>query len=257
MPPAELLGRDGRVLQVREFNGRIDTQLTGPENPFKEKADDKPQPQASIPMTVFVDREAGAATIQLACRSLVLQPGQWSDFVRVSFDFLWGGTAQISGIVRFHLRSIEPKFELYASPINIDPLDPVTPISEPKKASAEVARAIGLYYTQGMPEDVNALKERVITDLEFLEQSSVVHDEGVRLMDWAYRPLARGEGRRSPLLLFLGHRSVQPHDVATLRREASVPRRGVRRAGLVALESSRGQHVQGSDRGPVSAHGSR
>jgi hypothetical protein len=65
---------------------------------------------------------------------------------------------------------------MYASPVNIDPLAPVAPISSPADASAELARAIGLYYTQGMPEDVNALKERALGDAEFMAQSDLVHD---------------------------------------------------------------------------------
>jgi predicted AlkP superfamily phosphohydrolase/phosphomutase len=36
-----------------------------------------------------------------------------------------------------------------------------------------------------MPEDVNALKKRVLTDPEFMQQSELVHDEGVRMMDYA------------------------------------------------------------------------
>jgi predicted AlkP superfamily phosphohydrolase/phosphomutase len=129
----------------------------------------------------------------------VLTPGQWSDFVHVSFNMLGAGMASVSGTVRFHLRSISPNVELYASAINIDPLDPVEPVSAPKKASREVAHAIGVYYTQGMPEDVNALKERVITDEEFMQQSDLVHDEGVRMMDHA---VARYLGEKDGGLLF-------------------------------------------------------
>jgi predicted AlkP superfamily phosphohydrolase/phosphomutase len=46
-----------------------------------------------------------------------------------------------------------------------------------------------------MPEDVNALKEHVITDEEFMQQSALVHDEGVRMMDYAIaRYLAEKDG---------------------------------------------------------------
>jgi predicted AlkP superfamily phosphohydrolase/phosphomutase len=104
--------------------------------------------------------------------------------VRVSFPLLPAGTSSVAGIVRFYLRALEP-FELYASPVNIDPIDPITPVSAPKGASATVAKALGLYYTQGMPEDVNALKDQALTDLEFMQQSKLVHDEGVRMLDYA------------------------------------------------------------------------
>ena len=52
---------------------------------------------------------------------------------------------------------IEPEVELYASPINLSPEAPPTPVSAPGDASAELAEGIGRYYTQGMAEDVNAL----------------------------------------------------------------------------------------------------
>lgn len=179
-PQPESFGRESKIVPVREFDGRIDTALIGPVNPFK-----KDGTKERLPLRIFVDRTANAATVEIAGRALVLTPGQWSDFVRVSFDLVGGSVSKIAGTVRFHLKSLSPAVELYASAINIDPLDPITPVSEPKKASADVARAIGLYYTQGMPEDVNALKERVITDVEFMQQSDLVHDEGVRMMDYA------------------------------------------------------------------------
>lgn len=189
-PPAAAFSGDSKIVPIREFDGRIDTALTGPVNPFR-----KDGAKVTIPLRIFVDRESSAATVEIGNRALVLQPGQWSEFVRVEFELMGAGLSSIGGTVRFHLRSLAPAVELYASAVNIDPMDPIEPVSAPKKASAEVARAIGLYYTQGMPEDVNALKERVITDEEFMQQSDIVHDEGVRMMDHALeRYLAQGEG---------------------------------------------------------------
>jgi predicted AlkP superfamily phosphohydrolase/phosphomutase len=83
--------------------------------------------------------------------------------------------------------------------VNIDPSNPVAPVSEPSSASAALAdRArggIGPYYTQGMPEDVNALKREVISVSEFVQQSALVQSEGVRMLDYALdRYLAKEEG---------------------------------------------------------------
>lgn len=179
-PPVESFERESKIIPVREYDGRIDTSLPGPVNPFRKDAT-----RERLPMSIFVDHAAQAATVEIAGRAVVLTPGQWSDFVRVSFEFIGASVSSIKGTVRFHLRSLSPAVELYASAINIDPLDPVVPVSAPREASREAAQAVGLYYTQGMPEDVNALKEHVITDVEFMQQSDLVHDEGVRLMDYA------------------------------------------------------------------------
>ncbi|MCY2958943.1 MAG: alkaline phosphatase family protein [Planctomycetota bacterium] len=180
-PDPDAIASEGRIVAVREFDGRIDTSLSGPANPFKK--DGEP---ATIPLRVLVDHEAGAAAIELAGRVVVVPKGAWSDWVQVKFDLLPLGMSSVHGIVRFHVKSLSP-FELYASPVNIDPTAPIAPVSEPAKASAEVARRIGLYYTQGMPEDVNALKEGVLTDAEFLAQGEVVHQEGVRMLDLGFQ----------------------------------------------------------------------
>jgi hypothetical protein len=179
-----------RVVAVREYEGGVfDTELYGPEDVFVRKGARKP---VTIPMSIYVDRSAerdgqpvGAIAIEVGDRPLVLAPGEWSDFVRVKFPLLAHGLADVAGEVRFYLRRIEPYLELYCSPVNIDPVDPVAPVSAPKSASAEVARAAGLYYTQGMPEDVNALKERMLSDAEFMDQAALVQREGTRLMDLA------------------------------------------------------------------------
>jgi predicted AlkP superfamily phosphohydrolase/phosphomutase len=188
---AASLGRDGKTIAVRAFDGRIDASIPGPPNAFK-RGD--PAPRATAPLRIDVDTESNAAVIRIdpdgedsldaAEQTVVLRPGEWSGFLRVSFELV-PHLVHVGGTVRFYLRSLEPDFELYASPVNIDPLDPVTPVSAPDGASAEVAGAVGLYYTQGMPEDVNALKEKAIDDREFLAQADVVHEEGVAMLDYA------------------------------------------------------------------------
>ena len=179
-------GESAKTIPVREWNGRIDASLRGPANPYKKDGE-----SASTPLVVRIDREANAAAIEAGSKVLVMRPGEWSDFVRVSFPLLPSGLSSVSGIVRFHLKSLSPAFELYASPVNIDPSSPIAPVSEPKRASADLARSVGLYYTQGMPEDVNALKDKALDDREFMVQSELVHEEGVRILDYALERFAK------------------------------------------------------------------
>ena len=184
-PPVELLGNE-KVFQVQEYGGVIRTSLLGPEIPFKEpNPETGHRPRATLPMTIYVDQESGGAAIDVAGQIVVLRPGEWSDFVDVSFKLLPMGAMNMGGIVRFYLRSLAPDFELYASPVNVDPKNPINPVSEPKSASAEVAERIGDYYTQGMPEDVVALKSEVITDSEFMQQAMLVHGESDRMLEMA------------------------------------------------------------------------
>ncbi len=195
-PPVHLFGND-KVIPVQDYGtGRIRTTLYGPEHPFKEiEKKTSKRPRVVTPMTIYIDRENGAAALELQGRVLVLRPGEWSDFTPVSFALLPARLKRMSGILRFYLRSIEPEFELYASPINIDPKHPFSPVSAPKKASGDVAEAIGDYYTQGMPEDVGALKKRILSDAEFMQQAKLAHEESNRMLDFALeRYMASTEG---------------------------------------------------------------
>lgn len=208
-PPAKSLVGEGKIVALREYTpGLIETYIAGPPNTFKHGS-----PHVTVPLRLYIDREAapasassngdapssarakGAVALDTGGHVIVLRPGQWSDFVSLSFPLLPMGLSDIQGVVRFYLRSIEPDVELYASPVNIDPKAPVAPVSEPVEASARLAEAIGVYYTQGMPEDVNALKDKTLTDEEFMAQADLVHDEGLRMMDYAIdRYLQDGEG---------------------------------------------------------------
>jgi len=191
-PTAGISG--ARIVGVTEYGGRVDSSLTGPPNSFKQG-----DSHAKLALTIHVDRENGAAAVEVGGNVLVLRPGEWSDFVQVTFSLLPLHAMDIHGVVRFYLRSIEPQIELYASPVNIDPLKPVMPVSLPKDASAELADrqqgGIGIYYTQGMPEDVNALKHRVLDEDEFMAQAKLVHVEGEHMLDYALdKYLARPDG---------------------------------------------------------------
>jgi len=175
------VGKKVKIVRV-DSNDGISTSLSGPGSPFSKSA----QP-AQIPLNVHLDREHAAVAVEIAGNVLVLEPGEWSQFVPVSYSLLPGGLADMNGIVRFQLRSIDP-FQMYASPVNIDPAKPIAPVSEPVQASAELAdprTGIGPFYTQGMPEDVGALKAEVLSVPEFMQQADLVHREGERMLDYA------------------------------------------------------------------------
>lgn len=177
-------GDNAHVQAVRVFNDKIDTSLKGPANPLKDPL--ATGIEATLPLQIYIDRLSEAAAIDTGTDVIVLQPGQWSDFVQVTYSMLPASMMDMTGITRFYLRSIEPgEFELYIAPVNIDPSAPATPVSEPEEASAEVADAIGLYYTQGMAEDVGALKDGLLDDGEFLQQVDLVYDERMRMLDYA------------------------------------------------------------------------
>src|SRR5690606_30116059 len=63
---------------------------------------------------------------------------------------------------------------LYISPINLDPRDPVQPISSPPGYAEELAERIGLYHTIGMPEETWSLNEGIISDHAYLEMVKTI-----------------------------------------------------------------------------------
>ena len=189
-PPAEKAGLSSKFRTVRVIGGAVRTQLDGPTNALRQG-----NPRATIPLTAFLDEDANAAIIEVGDERIVMEPGQFSRFVKVSFDLLPAGAMALDGIVCFYLRSVSPEFELYASPVNFDPNNPVEPVSLPEEAAAEMAESIGLYFTQGMAEDVNALKGKALTDAEFMNQANLVHRERIRVLDYALdRYTAKKEG---------------------------------------------------------------
>jgi len=185
-PSIDAVSGEARVFGVTEFDGVIDTKIPGPPNSLKQG-----DPATSAPLRITLDRESNAAILDVNEREhvLVLEPGEWSEFVSVTFKMPLMGMLDIHGIVRFYLRSIEDgKVELYASPVNIDPSAPAMNVSEPGDASAAVAdpdTGVGPFYTQGMPEDVNALKAGVVSVEEFMQQSRLVQEEGEHMLDFA------------------------------------------------------------------------
>ena len=62
---------------------------------------------------------------------------------------------------------------------------PSIEIATPDSTAEDLASRMGRYYTQGMPEEVNALKDNAIDDLELMQQTKLVYEQRVRMMDYA------------------------------------------------------------------------
>ena len=64
---------------------------------------------------------------------------------------------------RFYLKAVRPGLRALRQPDEPRPLAPAMPVSTPGSFAAELARATGRFYTQGMPEDTKALRTGVCT----------------------------------------------------------------------------------------------
>ena len=162
----------GVVHRVRVRDGRIRAYLEGPENPFLRR----PQ-NVRAEFIAYPDRSNQFAKIVVGSEQRLLKVGEWSDWVPVEFSLV--PTQTLPGEVRFFLKRVAPNFELYASPVNLDPLNPAMPVSTPPEYAAELAEATGRFYTQGMPEDTKGLRTGVLADTDFLTQAKLAGDENL------------------------------------------------------------------------------
>jgi predicted AlkP superfamily phosphohydrolase/phosphomutase len=124
-------------------------------------------------------------------KKFVLKEGEWTGWLPVEFE-LMPVIGNVKGICRFYLKQTHPRFQLYVSPINIDPENPALPISTPSSYSRDLAKQIGEYHTQGIAEDTKARMSSVLDDKEYLEQSRTVLAEHRRAFDAEFPKFQEG-----------------------------------------------------------------
>ena len=148
----------GQVIPVQVENSQVISKLIGPDNSFR-----KGSPAATEPFSVAVDPLESVARIAVQDHEFVLREGEWSNWVKIEFQLI-PFFGKVKGMCRFYLKQAHPRFQLYVSPINIDPADPALPISTPSGYSRFLSEEVGELYTQGIAEDTKALSDGVLDD---------------------------------------------------------------------------------------------
>jgi len=192
-PPVNRDLGGGRVVSVYLYDGNCTADLVGPNNSWREG-----DPEATVPLEISVDQGNRAAWIRAGDTELVLNEGEWSDWISVDFEMI-PLLKSVRGICRFYLMETGPHLRLYVTPVQIDPVKPEMPISTPPEYSREIAEATGLYYTQGLPDDTSALENDFFTDDGYVQQSDLVLRER---LDQLEAELDRFAGLDSGLLFF-------------------------------------------------------
>jgi predicted AlkP superfamily phosphohydrolase/phosphomutase len=159
--PGSSLSASTRVVRLRpNRNGHIETALEGPLHPLAQK----PEP---LKVALSIDRVKPGIAVNLDETTVHLQPGEWSDWIQVTFKF--AGFGSLNGMVRMYLAADYPDVSLYVSPIHIDPTQPVVPLTSPPDYAGKLAQQMGLYHTIGMPEETWSLNEGHLSDGAFLD----------------------------------------------------------------------------------------
>ncbi len=176
----------GRIISTRVENGRALLRISGPPNSFRRDG-----AFAAVDMAVDLDAGSPVARFTVGRQSFILRQGEWSDWVQTEFPLI-PGLKSAYGMFRVYARQLAPGFEVYVSPVNVDPQRPEVRISAPASYSRQLANAAGLYYTQGMPQDTAALREHVFDRKEYLIQSRMVSREHIALLKEAVKEFRGG-----------------------------------------------------------------
>ncbi|MFQ5490149.1 MAG: alkaline phosphatase family protein [Phycisphaerae bacterium] len=152
----------GEQIQVTRKGNRIDSYLVGP---ALEKNGTKQTLRCPFGITLNGN---GSATLTVGKETRRLKPLEYTDWVPVTFKA--GVRTKVHGICEFLLLGTEPDFELYVTPIQIDPAEPAMPISHPTVFSIYLAKKQGLFATLGLAEDTWAHNEKILEDPDFLHQ---------------------------------------------------------------------------------------
>ncbi len=150
----------GKVVSFEQANS-IKTNIPGPKYAFL-----KETRVAEIPLTITKNTDEKGLTLSVQNQSITLGLGEFSDWVKLEFTV--DVFTKIHGIAKFYVKSITPDVEVYLTPMNIDPEQPVFPISYPTKLSKDTAKKLGLYATLGLPHDTWALEEDMVDENAFL-----------------------------------------------------------------------------------------
>ncbi len=160
----------GTLLQVERQGNTVIGELPGPPSPFVEDT-----AEMTVPWLAELDESAQRASFTFGDTEFELGVREYSDWITIEFNAGLG--VKVKGIVRVYINSISPEFELYVTPINLDPSSPAMPISYPSMFSSYLSNLQGPYATLGLAEDTWALNERMIDEQAFLEQTWLINDE--------------------------------------------------------------------------------
>ncbi|MCP4607496.1 MAG: nucleotide pyrophosphatase, partial [Planctomycetes bacterium] len=159
----------GELSRVSVKDNKIKAELIGPLNPRL-----KSEESMKCPFEIsIVDSENAIAKV--SGTNYQLKKGEYSEWITAEFKASLG--SKISGICKFLIKSIEPDFNLYVTPININPDKPAMPISYPPVYATYLSKRQGPYATLGLIEDSWALNEKLIDDDDFMQQCLQADDE--------------------------------------------------------------------------------
>jgi predicted AlkP superfamily phosphohydrolase/phosphomutase len=169
--PAKVQKHEGGVVfPVDVRGGKVETHLSGPDNTMLEKP-----VEIRLPMSIALDEARQRAVLEVSGQKIELKKGVFSPWIRLTFKPGLG--IKIRAIARFLVTNISPHFEMYVTPLNIDPEKPALPITHPFIYSVYLAKLLGSFITLGEANDTWALNEGALSEEQFLTLTYANHME--------------------------------------------------------------------------------
>lgn len=184
--PTRIRDREsGLNIPVTISGNRIATYISGPENTLLRDSE-----EIRLPLNITLDTENDEALLEVSGQKIRLKKKVFSDWVRLTFRPGLG--LKIRGIGRFYISQIQPHFEMYLTPLSIDPEKPALPISSPFVYAVYLGKLLGSYVTLGEANDTWALNEGVLSEEAFLELAALNHQEWEAMLFNAIQKTKRG-----------------------------------------------------------------
>jgi predicted AlkP superfamily phosphohydrolase/phosphomutase len=199
-------------VQDLDLDGTPDTAtgvLRGPPDQFRLEPGQIPGMKDYVSKGVAIHLAPGrdAAVLEVDGQAVVLEPGEWSDWLEVGFDLLPLGLSPVRGTVRFYTRQLAPTLQVYASPVNLSPAAPVMTITSPDDFVEELFRRLGFFYTKGLSEETDALKDGVFDDDDYRKQVRLVQQDTRRMIGVALERFEPGDAT----FVYLSDLDLQSH----------------------------------------------
>jgi predicted AlkP superfamily phosphohydrolase/phosphomutase len=176
----------GVAVLVSRERGVVRTEISGPENSLLKKPE-----EIRLRLVITIDQEAGGGWLEIeGQKKFFLKERTFSPWVQVVFKPGLG--MKVRAICRFRIASLEPKFEMYMTPLNIDPEKPALPIAHPLIYSVYLAKLLGRFITLGEANDTWALNEGALDEPSFLELTYANHAEWEAMLQNALAKTPRG-----------------------------------------------------------------
>jgi predicted AlkP superfamily phosphohydrolase/phosphomutase len=175
----ELVGPPNPIVRQQLREARAKTPLTDADR--IKIAELEAREDIRLPVDVRWDKAGKAVTVGINGQSVRLREGEWSGWI--DLDFTVNFMLRLHGMTQFYVIRSGPELQLYASPVNMDPRNPPTPISKPDGFATEIASELGVYRTLGWAESTDKpLNDDRVGEQAFLDDSNRAMDDRERVI---------------------------------------------------------------------------